>query len=402
MRHFPLIVYLWLVTELGPMGAATVQQPPKCEEPKVLEHDSQAKETRIVPQFELADQEAMYADGAFSCSPDGGTLAVEDIGVGPDSPRSLVLWDVEGRKVLHRLRHPEAVRSIQFTPKGDRVIAGCTGAKKLFVWDVRSGKLLDTLEMAGHVGYGVTGLALFPDGKRLLCCAGGELALWDLEARKSTLLPPGKWTSGAGTYNRVAISPDGLRFVTTVSNLYSEDRLLIWDSKTNQIVHDVRQKTVENCLVYAPDGKSFAMKRSGAVYYPARPEPKAGAWVCLRDPISARIFLEGRVFNSQVHALAYSPDGKYLLIAGEDYSPGAPQLGANTIGVWEVATGKALRRFLTPRQLLGKIAVSPDGKWLVVNGKMHAVSFYAMDEVLGKKPGAPATSENGTAERTNK
>jgi WD40 repeat protein len=58
-----------------------------------------------------------------------------------------------------------------------------------------------------------------------------------------------------------------------------------------------------------------------------------------------------------INAIAYSPDGKFVLSGGED----------QTLKLWEVASGKELRTFTGHRGVVTSVAFSPDGN-LAVSG----------------------------------
>ena len=73
-------------------------------------------------------------------------------------------------------------------PPGRRVATGCSDLNKIFLWDVQSGKLVDTLDTGGKATFGVTGLAAFPDGKRVLICVTSGLTVWDLDRKTHTTL----------------------------------------------------------------------------------------------------------------------------------------------------------------------------------------------------------------------
>jgi len=60
-----------------------------------------------------------------------------------------------------------------------------------------------------------------------------------------------------------------------------------------------------------------------------------------------------------VLAMAFSPDGKYLLTAGEDY----------TARLWDVATGLEIHRLVGHTGTVGPVAYSPDGRWLLTVGE---------------------------------
>jgi WD40 repeat protein len=107
-----------------------------------------------------------------------------------------------------------------------------------------------------------------------------------------------------------------------------------------------QQKSGVTAVAFAPDGKVLA----------AGSGPADGT-IYLRSAATGRVRrrLEGR--SRGVHSLAYSPDGKLLASGGED----------QTTRLWDVASGKELRRFPGEGGSLGfalSLAFSPDGRLL--------------------------------------
>jgi WD40 repeat protein len=84
----------------------------------------------------------------------------------------------------------------------------------------------------------------------------------------------------------------------------------------------------------------------------------------------------GRIAN-----LAFSPDGAYLVSASTDRSA----------ILWDVKSGRQLRRFTPHRAKVYSAAFSPDGKWVVTGGEDGLV---ACTDVVTGKPVGPAVSVN--------
>ena len=118
-------------------------------------------------------------------SPDGKILAAGRWG-GPGDP-DVRLWNVATRRLFHVLPHGNGtggeITGIGFLPPSDRLITGCLALNEVFLWDVGTGKLLETLDLGHESLHGAIALAGFPDGKRVICCAYSGLILWDLEAK---------------------------------------------------------------------------------------------------------------------------------------------------------------------------------------------------------------------------
>src|SRR5262249_7085861 len=67
------------------------------------------------------------------------------------------------------------------------------------------------------------------------------------------------------------------------------------------------------------------------------------------------------------NGFALSPDGRWLLAAGREVPKGKkntdPSEQRRFVTIWDLATGKAIRRTPLPEQYASRVAFSPDGKY---------------------------------------
>ena len=81
------------------------------------------------------------------------------------------------------------------------------------------------------------------------------------------------------------------------------------------------------------------------------------------------------ICHSQVNALAYSPDGKWLLSAHDQ----------TTLLLWNVAKGTEVRSFKGHEGIIQSAVFSPDGKH-VLSGSIENLFNDQAQEILGFRP----------------
>ncbi len=338
---------------------------------------------------------------------DGKTL------VSGGSDGTVRFWEVSTCKELRRLGEetgePKAKREKQkdsekVTPNlgwiqglvlssdGKTIFAASQDSRRIWRWDVASGKELDPLLGNQRIFC----LAKSADGKML--ASGGALhaiELWDLDTGKPIRPFAGPW----GRPFDVVFSPDG-KFLFSAG----EDQTIHqWEIATWK---ETRQFNGHQDSVFrlglSADGKMLASSGyDGTVRWWNTTEGKE----------------IGRLGGSQfgwVRTLALSPDGKKLAALG---------------AVWDTSTAKELDNFEKTRKLIGYPAFSPDGKTLAMgpddNGyirlfdaltwkeqsrfKVHSSNVYrptfspdgkflAMGTGPDSQPSDPASKEKGSVQ----
>ena len=262
----------------------------------------------------------------------------------PDG-RTLVSWgwrhviqfhDTLTGKELRHVEGPDwAVRAVAFLPDGKRLASGGTAEVRL--WDVSNQRELQRFNLKqGQSGW-VTGLACFPDGKRLLAStANGGLHLWDVAGG-----PEARGIIRGNSDDGMVLSPDGKAFVTWRHN----EPLSLWDAHSWKPVREwpMDKKWVE-AVVFSPDGKTLTASVAGD-----------GQKALLNWDVATGGPLPGFGKPARVaNALAYSADGR-LLAAVEWFG---------TVRLWETAT-RGQRAVAHMADNARGIAFSPDGRFLV-------------------------------------
>jgi WD40 repeat protein len=247
---------------------------------------------------------------------------------------------------------------VLFTPDQNQVALLEGGHLRLF--DASTGKMVRPIQASAYdkvlrpIKGSTYGLAFSPDGKTLVTMSTENQDGWMLTIRD---WPSGKEVGVIRYPDNVA--PGSMVFVgpKTLLTTNSDDTVRQWDLETKKetLRKTLPEKTAGGDQLYA-DGKVVAgkMDRNGCRIY---------FWEWQTDKPPRHLKSGDRGFEK----LAFSPDGKTL----------ATTNNSQAIRLWDVATGRLLRRLLSADEngFFTVMAFSPDGKTL-------AAGNYRRPEVL--------------------
>jgi WD40 repeat protein/tetratricopeptide (TPR) repeat protein/tRNA A-37 threonylcarbamoyl transferase component Bud32 len=291
---------------------------------------------------------------AAAFSPDGRLLLT-------GSPDGMArLWQGDTGRLLRELPHPRGVELVAFGPDGRSVLT-TAGDDAAWLWDAATGERRATLPHRGRVFAAV----FSPDGRALLTGSGsvrglgtvyrseswGEARLWDV-ATGSLLGPP---LAHRHPVECLAFSPDGRTFLTGNGDLSAEYPPWATDSGTAwlwQTADPLERPVVEHEVSissagFSPDGKMLVTT-------------SLDHQVRLSNPATGEMIGSPLVQQGGAMTAAFSPDGELLLVGTLGSSRGGAQL-------WDAATGKPIGEPLLPPRVYC-VAFSPDGKTFLTAG----------------------------------
>jgi WD40 repeat protein/basic membrane lipoprotein Med (substrate-binding protein (PBP1-ABC) superfamily) len=338
---------------------------------------------------------------AVAFSPDGRRL------VTGSEDRTAIVWDAVTAQPLATLSgHSDQVTDAAFNQDGSRLVsASLDGTAR--IWDAATfQKIAELTEYSGAV-YGV---AFSPDGKRLATAANDRTAnIWDASTFEKILTFRGH-TDGLWD---VSFSPDGYRLASTGY----DGQIILWDASTGQELlrlaghtqavtsaafspdcADTDGAQTELCGTHlvsgsldgtvkvwnvsfsreyqaltfpnvssgktSPDGSHFATgQRDGSVAFWQMTSP-SGGWGAYPKLVTA-----WPAHAAAVTAVTFSPDGKRLATASDDFTARVWDLAP----VVETASGSSLNESTSAKELqvlrghsaqVWNIAFSPQGNRL--------------------------------------
>jgi RNA polymerase sigma factor (sigma-70 family) len=250
------------------------------------------------------------------------------------------LWS--GAKEVRRLTvaGPGGAAAVAFSPDGKTLAAAAF--QNIVLWDVTTGKELRQLE--GPKGW-VCSLAFAPDGKLLASGGDDAIRLWD----PATGAELGQLDAKGKRVGDLAFSPDG-RVLASGGAYPSPSPLRLWEPASGKELDALPESGESFGLAFAPDGALLA----GAC---------AHGTIRLWDVAKRTVVRSWKADDEFVGAtpLAFSRDGRWLVTGARTRLSTTSWEVANSVRVWEVATGKELCSFRGHEGPIQAVAISPDG-----------------------------------------
>jgi WD40 repeat protein/beta-lactamase regulating signal transducer with metallopeptidase domain len=270
------------------------------------------------------------------------------------------LWDVEKKSERATLKaHNAEVTALTFSRHGRILVSGAAGGG-IVVWDAAKGNRLSQLPNHSEA---VTGL-LFAGSRQLLSASlDGTVKIWQ------GLPPPVRVLRGhTGPVVRIVISRDGRRLLSCSGWPQGDKTARLWDLKTGKELRVFRAETPP--LDKNPDEqpneiKAVALSPDGKQAVSAG----VGGVVFLWDVETGKELRRLHGHAGTIYALDFAPDGRHVLSGGRD----------KTIRLWEAKSGREVRKFEGHTNWVMSVRFAREGKRFLSGGRDGVMRLWEVD-----------------------
>jgi serine/threonine protein kinase len=288
---YPTPTPLWMQTYPGsqayPMPAATA--------PMAYPVPAQVQGSSSYPA-PLQRGEMCHAGRTTSLafSPDGTMLASGGL------DQAVTLWrTADGAAIRTFVGHRQGVSSVAFSPDGQTLAVGSLDGT-IRLWHVADGKLLWKID--GH-DFSTLSVAFSPDGRTIV--SGGtdgdrgtpnKIKLW--QASDAKLL----WAAAGHSDSvwSVAFSHDG----ETIASVGRDNTAIIWQAIDGKLRRRLSLNGAAYTTAFSPDDQLLATGDETGVHFWQMSDGSDG----------------GNMYGFSVRSLAFSPNGRFILVASTDRS----------------------------------------------------------------------------------